>query len=451
MRHSTNSLVLAALLSAAALAACSDDSGRAGPPAPPPGGANDPAYTIVAAPKYILAGDALTPDSAAFTVTVKPPAGAAPDLALEAWVDGDGPVRLAAVADGSYTGSYDRAASLAFGAHTLLLADAAAPAAFAQVDFVKGHAYYVVVSNDWDNSYNTPVQLDLQQALHIHHPHLVLTHLVGPYTFTDPVLQDSQRAAMVTWVKSMRDNYGDEIGTHIHPYCNFVEAAGLPCATTPSFRSADPDPTGYTVELGAYTYEQWMTMFAKVDELWAANGFAKPTSFRAGGWSLELPALRALADSGYVADSSAVNWARMEEWATEPGATLYQWNMAQWAPIGNTTQAYYATEDSILPGGSGATIPVLEVTDNGILADYVLAPEMIEIFHDNWDGKALEAPVELSIGYHPPSIDYDDGRGRFFERVDDALTHIDGFLATDAQGPVVYITMSQAATVWPPR
>jgi hypothetical protein len=438
MRHSTNSLArvaAAAACLALALAACSsDDPGRTTAPAPPPGGANDPAYTIVAAPKYILAGDALTPDSATFTITVKPPAGASTGLAIEAWVDGDGPLRLVHYADGTYSAAYDHAA---------------APAAFAQVDFVKGHAYYVVVSNDWDNSYNTTRQLDLQAALHIHHPHLKLTHLVGPYTFTDPALLPAQREAMVTWVKSQRDTYGDEIGTHIHPYCNFVEAAGVPCATTPSFRSADPDTTGYTVELGAYTYEQWMQMFAKVDELWAANGFAKPTSFRAGGWSLELPVLRALADSGYVADSSAVNWARMEEWADDPGATLYQWNMAQWQPIGNTTQAYYATEDSILPGGSGARIPVLEVTDNGILADYVLGPEMIEIFHDNWGGTALAAPVELSIGYHPPSIDYDDGRGPFYQRVEDALTHIDGFLATDAQGPVVYITMSQAATVWP--
>jgi hypothetical protein len=192
-----------------------------------------------------------------------------------------------------------------------------------------------------------------------------------------------------------------------------------------------------------------MQMFARVDELWAAHDMGKPTAFRAGGWSLELPVMRALADSGYVSDSSAVNWARMEEWKDDAGATLYQWNMAAWAPIGNTTQAYYPTEGSLLPGGSGATIPVLELTDNGILADYVLADEMIEIFHANWDGGALAEPVEVSIGYHPPSIDYDDGRGRFFERLDGALTHIDGFLATNAQGPVRYITMSQAATVWP--
>jgi hypothetical protein len=74
---------------------------------------------------------------------------------------------------------------------------------------------------------------------------------------------------------------------------------------------------------------------------------------------------------------------------------------------------------------------------------------MIDIFHANWDGGALTEPRELSIGFHPPSIDYDDGRGRFFERLDTALAHIDGFLATAAAGPVVYITMSQAAIVWP--
>jgi hypothetical protein len=445
MRHPTISLVFLATITASVAASCgSESSERGGPPTAP--ATNDAAYEIVAAPRYILAGDALTPDTASFGITVKPPAGV---TALEAWVDGQGPVRFTKYDDGAFRASYADAAALAAGEHTLLLAQPTSAAAFARLTFLKGHALYVVVSSDWDNPYNTGVQTDLQQALHVNHPKLKITHLVGPYTFTDPHLSQAQRDEMVSWVKTMRASYGDEIGTHIHPWCNFVEAVGLTCVTSPSFRSPDGDTTGYTVELGAYSYEQWMQMFARVDELWAAHDMGKPTAFRAGGWSLELPVMRALADSGYLADSSAVNWARMEEWQDDVGASLYQWNMAAWAPIGNTTQAYYPTEGSLLPGGSGATIPVLELTDNGILADYVLADEMIEIFHDNWDGSALAAPVEVSIGYHPPSIDYDDGRGRFFERLDDALTHIDGFLATEAQGPVLYITMSQAATVWP--
>jgi len=447
MRHSRIALS-AVSLSFLFFSACGGDDGRAGPPTLP--AANDPAFAILAAPAYILAGDALTPDSPSFVVTVKPPAGVG---AIEAWVDGQGPTLLHKDGD-AFTGSYDAAAQLAQGAHTLLLAEPSQAAAFARVDFVKGHALYVVVSTDWDNAYNTVKQTDLQNALHNNHTHLKLTHLVGPYTFTDPTLTEEQRVEMVNWVKHQRDTFGDEIGTHIHPYCNFVTSVGLTCQTAPSFRQA-ADPTGYTVRLGAYTYDQWMTMFARVDELWAAHGMGKPTAFRAGGWTLEIPVLRALADSGYVADSSAVNWARMEEWKgvtlngqTVP-ASLYEWNMAQWAPITSTTQAYYATEDSILPGGSGTPIPVLEVTDNGILADYVLSTEMIDIFKQNWDGGPLAAPIELSIGYHPPSIDVTDAGELFFDRLDRALAHIDGFLATDARGPVVYITMSQAAKVWP--
>jgi hypothetical protein len=449
MRHSR--IALSALLAmstalSATFAACSSD-GRSGPPDPP--AQNDPAFVVTGVPKYLLAGDALTPATASMTISVTAPAGVD---AIELWIDGQGPTPLTRSGD-AFTVTYDTTA-LAIGLHGLTLAEPSEQDGFARFDFAKGHALYVVVSTDWDESYNTPTQTELQDMLHARHEHLKLTHLVGPYTFTDPAITDAQRNEMVDWVKLQRDTFGDEIGTHIHPYCNFVEAAGLTCKDSPSTVHAH-DATGYTVRLGAYSYEEWMTMFAKVDELWAAHGMGKPTSFRAGGWTLELDTARALADSGYVADSSAVNWARMEEWQGEMAqgestpAQLYEWNMAQWAPIGNTTQAYYPTEDSIVPGGSGAIIPLLEVTDNGILSDYVFSAEMIEIFHDNWNGQALAEPTELSIGYHPPSIDYSTGGEQFFVRLDRALAHIDGFLAVDGNGPVIYITMSQAATVWP--
>ncbi len=429
------------LSASAALLACSGDDAHSGPPRGP--SANDPAFVVSGVPRYLLAGDALTPSTATMTLTVTAPAGTG---AIELWLDGQGPTSLTASGD-SHTVTVD-AAALVVGSHGLVLAVEGEAEGFYRFDFVKGHALYIVTSTDWDTADNTDYQMTLQEDLHTNHPALKLTHLVGPYTFTDPTVSDAREQWLVDWTKRMRDTYGDEIGTHVHPYCNFVEAAGLTCKTAPSTVHVN-DATGYTVRMGAYDRDEWNIMFAKVDELWAAAGFGKPTSFRAGGWTLEISTLQALADSGYVVDSSAVNWARMEEWqgvmasgSTVP-AQLYEWNMAQWSAITETTQAYYATEDSLLPGGAGATIPVLEATDNGIMADYVTGQEMIGIFSSNWNGQPLAVPTLVSYGYHPPSID------DYWMRLEQALTYIDDYLAQDGNGPVIYINMSEAVTVWP--
>jgi hypothetical protein len=41
----------------------------------------------------------------------------------------------------------------------------------------------------------------------------------------------------VDWLKHQRDAFGDEIGVHIHPYCNFVDT------TTVTSTSLWPRPT----------------------------------------------------------------------------------------------------------------------------------------------------------------------------------------------------------------
>jgi hypothetical protein len=442
MRHSRIGLPLALLcvLSASALAAC---GGSDGPPVPDqapadPGASVDSRYQIVAPAAYLLVGDALTPATPSFTMKVVPPAGV---RAVYYWLDGAGPTAFTG-SGGVFELTVD-ATAIAPGAHRILLSADDEPTAFAGYDLAKGHALYVVTSTDWDDPDNGDDRLLLQEQLHAAHPALKLTHLVGPYTFTDPTVSEERRTELADWVKMMRDTYGDEIGTHIHPYCSFVTAAGVTCKTTPSTVYPAGDDTGYTVRLGAYTREEWNTMFAKVDELWAARGFGKPTSFRAGGWTLEISTAQALADSGYVADGSPNNWARMEEWDT-PQYELYPWNMAQWSSIDDTSQPYYPTDQNLLGSSPGTIVPLLLLPDNGILVDYVTGEEMIEIFGKNWPGGPLAEPRALNIGYHPPNFSQ-----FYWDRLDMAMDHFDRFLAQAGAGPVVYANMSDMAKVWP--
>jgi hypothetical protein len=311
------------------------------------------------------------------------------------------------------------------------------------VRFHRSHPLYIAVSNDWDNADNGDPMLERQVRLHANHPHLLVTHFVGPYTFTDPSVSPARRRFLVDWVTGLHDQHGDEIGLHIHPWCNFVTTAGVACRTSPSFAFASGDTTGYTVNLNSYTESELAKLFARATALFEANGLPAPTSFRAGGWTADLAVLRALGNAGHVADSSACNWARIEEWEFHSGASLFQWNQEHWSSIDETSQPYHPSTSDIL-ADAGPHLPILEVPDNGALVDYVSAAEMIDMFGKNFpDGAPLEAPRVYAIGYHPPNFSE-----TFFTRIDTALSEIDRHLAAEDGGPVVYARMSDLDKVF---
>lgn len=401
---------------------------------------NDAAFVVAGVPKYVLAGDTRTPATKTFTLRVTPSASTS---AIDLWLD-DGDV-LPFEKDGADFVIDVDAAALDLGKHSFMLATRGAKTGFYKGDFLKGHALYLIISTDWDFSDVDDRVLMHHEELHAAHPELKITHLLAPYTFTDTTVPQARRDFIVNWAKQLRDNYGDEIGLHIHPYCNFVEAAGLTCKTEPSVAYPQGDPSGYTVRLGAYSRDEWNTMFAKAKELWNAAGYGVPTSFRAGAWTLETHVAQALVDSGFVVDSSANNWEMMDEWI---GFDIYEFNKTQWAVIDATSQPYKPTQDSIVPGGSGAEIGLLEVPDNGIMVDYWAVPEMQEIFDANWnwDIGALPVPTQVSTGFHPATTQAYSADE--YKRLDLFFSYADLFLASKMDGPVIYIDMTEATKIW---
>ncbi len=406
-----------------------------------PSGDNDPAFEIRRVQEWYLIGNDLTAGEDELQVEVVAPAGT---KFVDLWIGDQPGVRLADAGD-AFRQIVD-IAELAPGTYDVLLAADGSDTAFAKLTFTRSHPLYVLVSTDWDDPDNTDHVLELQEKLHAEHPELKLTHFVGPYTFTAPEVTPERRQVLADWVIGMRDTYGDEIGLHIHPYCNFVDTTSVECKSMPSTVYPEGDDTGYTIICDSYTEEEFTILLEASDELFMANGLGKPTSFRAGGWTAGLGTLRALNNAGYVVDTSANNWRRMEEWDGFPiGATLYDWNRTQWESIDDTSQPYYPNEQDIL-SAEGPNLPVLEVPDNGILVDYVEGPEMTEIFDANWSGGPLAQPTVYQIGYHPSNF------SDFFEaKIDFALDHADQFRASKDAGPVVYATLSDMVVAFPPQ
>jgi hypothetical protein len=433
MKRSTILPFLPLLLS---LSGCPADGDAAGPPAPTVPSDIDSEAHLIALQVWYLVGNALTPGDDTLALAVAPPAGAS---GVELWIDG------------VWAGAWDAGAeqlidadlgALEPGEHSLLLAASGEDQAFAAYDIVRSHPYYVLVTNDWDRSYKEESWLERQEELHANHPAMKMTHFVGPYTFTDPEVSAEHAAALVAWLQGMVADFDDEIGLHVHPYCNFVETTSVPCRHEPSFAYVS-DETGYTVELSAYSLDEATTLFEEALALFEANDLGTPTSFRAGGWTAAEHTLQALADTGFLVDTSGANWARLEEWEGREDGGLYEWNQEHWACIDDTSQPYHPSQDQAC-SSVAPQLSLLEVPDNGALVDYVDVYEIIEIFEANWPGGALLEPRAYVTGYHPCSYDY-----IFAIALNGGLDHVDGFLAQDDNGPVVYETMSNMALVWP--
>lgn len=186
--------------------------------------------------------------------------------------------------------------------------------------------------------------------------------------------------------------------------------------------------------------------------IFEANGLDAPTSFRAGAWMAEENLLQALSETGFVAESSALNtdlladdgWPDLEETLGEEyNDLLWEWNTEHWSEVDATSQPYHpSASDAQLPGDPA----VLEVPDNGALADYLSTDDMQAVLDANWGGGSLEEPLAFSIGYHnlTHGIGFDYRTG-----IEEILDILDEHLSTDDAGPVVNITLGETARVWP--
>lgn len=427
---------LLACLLALGATACGDSADGPGPrPAVPT--SDDPAFTVSGVHGWYAIGNAGTAGDDTLHLSVVAPADT---TTVDVWIDERPGVRLVRGAD-RFALPID-IADLGPGEHEVVLAADGADVGFARATFRRTHPLYVVIATDWDFADPSTSALTFQDTLHVDHPDLKLTHFVGPYTFTDPAVDEARRVELATWVRTQADTFGDEVGLHIHPYCSFVEAAGVACITDQS-TVYPTDTSGYTINLSAYSEADVGKLLTTADELFAAYDLPAPRSFRAGGWTSGAATLRALDAHGYVADSSALNWARMEEWNGVGTGVLYDWNMANWSSIGDASQPYYPNTNDPQSAES-PTLAMLEIPDNAIMVDYVSVAEMVDIFDANWAGEVLTAPRTVVAGFHPASNFGPTER----DRIDGICAHADELLATHGDGPVVYATMREVAAAF---
>lgn len=420
---------------------CACSSSFPGPKGTPPNAPdqNDPAFSVQGLRGWYLVEDGVTAGNDEMIAVITAPSGS---QYVDAYIGDLAPVRMIKQDDGFAMDT--SIADLAPGDYTILFTANDSADAFAQVPFHRSSPYYVLVSTDYDFSDPGDQAITYMDSLHQDHPTMRITHFWAPYTYTDPQVTDGRRAQLDTWIKAQRDTLGDEIGLHIHPYCNFVEDAGLTCITDQSSVYTGGDTSGYTIMLGAYGHDNFSILLQHAAQIFAAHSLGTPKTFRAGGWTATLDTLAALQDNGYIADTSALNWKYIQ--AAWRGKVLASWNMTQWGPINDTSQPYYPSQTVITGSDPGPDMSLLEVPDNGVMIDYVTLTDMKTFFDENWDGQhALTKPTTLMMGFHPATGFSADE----YLRVDGFLKYADPHLAKDGAGPVVYVTLSDVTRAFP--
>jgi hypothetical protein len=166
------------LLLSVACVGCSAASHPAPDIAPRPPGKADSDYTINGNKTWYLIGDGLTPGDDRVELTVQAPATT---QFVDLWLDGQFVTRTTAAPEGfAFSVPLDNVAA---GPHDVLLAADGASTAFGEVTFQRSAPLYVDVTNDWDTGDHGDDKLERQDRLHANHPHLVLTHFVGPYMY----------------------------------------------------------------------------------------------------------------------------------------------------------------------------------------------------------------------------------------------------------------------------
>lgn len=254
-------------------------------------------------------------------------------------------------------------------------------------------AVRIVVSVDWEGRDLDPANLAAMNDFRNAYPDVPLQHFLNAAYFAKTGADGKETAAKIRSVLRK----GDEEALHIHPWRSLVTAAGVKFRTEPAFKGfldikkCDPD-CGHDVNLASYSEPELRKLIRFSQKTLGRYGFERARSFRAGAWQAEERTFKALAAEGFKLDSSATHAAYLKDrWGK---SLLYPVVAKIWPSIVPTSQPY-----AIDLGGKGR---LLELPNNGCLADYMSPEALLKVFQANAALAAQDPSGDavLSIGFH---------------------------------------------------
>lgn len=288
---------------------------------------------------------------------------------------------------------------------------------------------YVVWTLDFEGDAATDDALANTAAI-LDGQNIPATILWNARVWTTTQVSTARAAAMAAWTKA-RAGSCCEVGLHVHAWTDFVRDAGVLPRTAPSWSGRGD---GYDVPLTAFDERDTRTIIDHAVDLMTRHGFARPTSFRAGGFFANAATLRVIAAAGFTVDSSATA-------AGGFGRLSLPWTLPADA------QPYHPSHDDANAPGH---LPLLEVPN---IAGNTYALTASTILPTIRDDLAMLAPAgqpaavrrTLTLVSHPATIDTTERAA--IEALFDALAP----LRYDRDsGPLRFVTLAQLAKAYAP-
>jgi hypothetical protein len=260
-------------------------------------------------------------------------------------------------------------------------------------DLTRRGRMQLLVTVDWEGRDLRDDNLRAMQNLHARFPEVKIVHFLNAAYFTksDADAADAKAKIASTILP------GDERGLHIHGWKRLFEAAGVTFRNTPTFWGTTLAPTecfydcGHEVPISLYTTDELRKVVRfSLDKL-EEQGFGRAKSFRCGGWMAKENVREAVAAEGLKYEESAVPTTFLAPKLS--GRPVLGWLDELWRGTTQTTQPYAIAT----PAGA-----LTEIPDNGALADYVSADQMVAVFEANkaeWL-RDRRRKVVVSIGFH---------------------------------------------------
>lgn len=260
-------------------------------------------------------------------------------------------------------------------------------------DFTRRGKIQLLVTVDWEGRDLRDANVQAMRDLHARFPQVKVVHFLNAAYFTKGDSHDEDARARIASTIAP----GDESALHIHGWKRLFEASGVTFKSAPTFWGTSLRPNeciydcGHEVPISLYSAEELRKVVRFSLDTLEARGFGRAKSFRCGGWMAKDAVREAVAAEGLLYEESAVPTTFLQP--KLQGTPVLGWLGELWEGTTETSQPY------TIATSAGELI---EVPDNGALADYVSADQMVGTFEAN---KAVwlrdrRKNVVVSIGFH---------------------------------------------------
>lgn len=266
-------------------------------------------------------------------------------------------------------------------------------------DVTRGGKMQLVVTVDWEGRDLREDNLRAMENLRTRLPQVKIVHFLNAAYYTKDLADARDATARIN--RPLRP--GDEKALHIHGWKRLFEKAGATFIASPTFWGTSLDPRsrecladcGHEVPLSLYSTDELRKVVRFSLDTLEANGFGRAKSFRCGGWMAKQSVRDAIAAEGIKYEHSAVPTVFLQpKLSTYP---VYGWLSELWQGTNQLSQPYK------MPASvNGAPKQLVEVPDNGALADYVSTQQMMDVFHANKAEylRDKRRNVVVSFGFH---------------------------------------------------